>query len=195
MTTWNGPDELGDLLVPVEELKPLPGNPNVGDVEAVVRSYQRFGQRKPIVSKKKRGKRIVVAGNTQLKAAQVLGWTHIAVLSADDLTENEARAFALADNRTSELGKNDPTLLVELIQELADIDVELLMAASYDEDDIADLFDDILGEELPEPGDADVDDLTQPSYGVIVLLDNDQQQRDLLAEMSERGFQVKAMIQ
>lgn len=92
--------DLVPLAVPLDILESLPGNPRRGDVAAVVRSYAEFGQRKPIVARR-RGGGVVIAGNHQLAAARELGWDEIAVVWVDD-DEVRAKAFALADNRTAE---------------------------------------------------------------------------------------------
>jgi ParB-like chromosome segregation protein Spo0J len=149
----NRPDELSPLLFPVADLHELPGNPRRGDVEAVRRSYEAFGQRKPIVARKDAdGRCVVVAGNHQLKAARELGWEQIAVVWADDLTDDEARAFALADNRVADLGGYDDADLLALLESVDD-----LGPTGYTDLDVADLaalvnydpmgsIDDLLGE-------------------------------------------------
>ena len=53
---------------------------------------------------------VVIAGNHQLAAARKLGWDQIAVLYVED-DELTAKAFALADNRTADLGTYDDDLL------------------------------------------------------------------------------------
>jgi DNA modification methylase len=136
---------LTDLSVPLTDLTPLPGNPRRGDVDAVVRSYSVFGQRKPIVARRT-GERdghptgIVIAGNHQLAAAEKLGWPTIAAVWTDD-DEMTAKAFALADNRTSELGVFDDADLAAMLGEVA-ADAELLAAASYSEGDLLALLND-----------------------------------------------------
>ena len=44
--------DLINLATPIELFKALPGNPRKGNVEAVVKSYEKFGQRKPIVARR-----------------------------------------------------------------------------------------------------------------------------------------------
>lgn len=119
-------------LVPIEELTTLPGNPRRGDIERIKISLQRFGQRYPSVV---RGS-MLLAGNNRLQAMKELGWTHVAVVDADDLTEEEAVAFSLADNRTSDLAEYDDEALVSLLDQLPD---ELLDFTGYDESFLADL--------------------------------------------------------
>jgi ParB-like chromosome segregation protein Spo0J len=121
-------DDLKHLARPVGDLKLLPGNPRKGDVEAVKRSYERFGQRKPIVALPDG---TVIAGNHQLLAARALGWEEIAVVTSDD-DEQTAKAFALADNRTSDLGHYDNEALAELLMEISS-DLDLLYDTGYDE--------------------------------------------------------------
>lgn len=133
--------DLEPLAYPIEKLDELPGNPRRGDVAAIVRSYAAFGQRKPIVARRGAdGRGVVIAGNHQLKAARELGWSHIAVVWVDD-DDDTATAFALADNRTAELGDYDDELLAELIGSIADND-ELLAASAWTADDLAALLDD-----------------------------------------------------
>lgn len=136
-------ESLSGMRVPLSDLTLLPGNPRKGDVDSVVRSYSVFGQRKPIVARRTgmrdgRPVGIVIAGNHQLQAAERLGWPDIAVVWTDD-DEMTAKAFALADNRTSELGSADDELLAAMLSEVA-TDAELLKAASYTESDLLELL-------------------------------------------------------
>ena len=162
-------DGLTDLLHPVADLHELPGNPRRGDVEAVKASYQRFGQRKPIVVRTgDDGQVVVVAGNHQLKAVRELGWEQVAVVWADDLTADEATAFALADNRVADLGSYDDADLLAMLQDADD-----LTGTGYTDTDVDDLvrllafdpmgdIDDLLGE---------VGDLDGSEGNVTVRLD------------------------
>jgi ParB-like nuclease domain len=125
------------LAVDIDSLQLLDGNPRIGDVDAIMASYQEFGQVKPIVAKKNDdGTATVIAGNHQLQAAANLGWDKIAVvyLDADD---KRAIAYAIADNRTMELGYTEPELLESLIVEVSDIYPDLLEGLGWDEFDIA----------------------------------------------------------
>jgi len=130
--------DLHSLAYPLEKLRLLPGNPRRGDVEAVRKSLATFGQRKPIVAR--RDDKVVIAGNHTLQAAQALGWTEIAVVWVDD-DETTSKAFALADNRTADLGTYDETALAELIGQVGSIDPELLEASGWDQQSVQDLLD------------------------------------------------------
>lgn len=130
-------DSLRDLAVPLDQLRPLEGNPRRGDVAAVRRSLERFGQRKPVVA---RADGTVIAGNHMLAAARELGWPALAVTRVDD-DDATAKAFALADNRTADLGSFDPSLLAAMIAEVEMADADLLLAASYGPDAEPEPFD------------------------------------------------------
>lgn len=128
--------DLTNLLVPIDELSLFPGNPRQGDVDAIARSLEVFGQRKPIVATREG---VVVAGNHTLLAAQRLGWTQLAVVRVDD-DDTMAQAYALADNRTAELGGYDVVALAEMIQAVQEADEKLLAAISYDTADLDDFL-------------------------------------------------------
>ena len=118
-------------------LLPLEGNPRRGDIGAITASYREFGQVKPIVVKDNEdGTFTVIAGNHQLEAAKKLGWKEIAavVLDADD---DRAIAFALADNRTMELGYSEQSDIADLLGQISDAYGDLLTDLRWDEFEMA----------------------------------------------------------
>ena len=108
----------------VAELTPYAKNPRKNDqaVNAVAASIKEFGFKVPIVID---GDGVIVAGHTRLKAALLLGLETVPCVVADDLTEDQIKAFRLADNKTAELAEWDYALLDEEIAELTDIDMSL----------------------------------------------------------------------
>lgn len=157
-TSENIAPGLTALAVPVDELDLLPGNPRIGDVDAVAASYRRFGQRKPIVARRgPDGRGTVLAGNHQLQAARQLGWARIAVVWVDD-DDATASAYALADNRTAELGGYDDAALAALITEVAAHDAALLADTGWGTEAVDDLLARVTPVDLP-PAPADPDDV------------------------------------
>lgn len=156
--------DLDSLKVPIENLTPLDKNARRGDVDAVAKSYKVFGQRKPIVARKtkstKNGKPtgMVIAGNHQLLAAKQLGWTEIAVVFTDDDAKT-ARAFALADNRTHDLGTYDNFLLADLLEELR-VDPDLFEASGFTDKDLKTLLSDN-AKKTKANGETDPDDIPE----------------------------------
>lgn len=125
------------LAKPIDSLVPLEGNPRRGDIGAIAASYKEFGQVKPIVVRDNEdGTFTVIAGNHQLEAAKQLGWKEIAavVLEADD---DRAIAFALADNRTMELGYSEQGDIAELLGQISDSYPDLLADLRWDEFEMA----------------------------------------------------------
>lgn len=128
---------LTPLAVEIDTLVPLEGNPRKGDVDAIMASYDEFGQVKPIVIRPNDdGTATVIAGNHQTEAARRLGWTHIAAVPMDT-DDKRALAFALAENRTMELGHNDPVLLHDAVVSVLDEYAETFEALGWDEFQLA----------------------------------------------------------
>lgn len=166
---WNGPDELKPLLVPISQLQPLPGNPRRGDTDAVARSLERFGQRKPVTYRPSDG--IITAGNHTRAGAEQLGWTHVAAVAIEE-PDADAKAWALADNRTSDLATNDDADLAAMLEEIRAADAELLAAASYTTDDVDELLAALghTAEPAPAPAAADEPPPARTQRGDLWLL-------------------------
>lgn len=108
---------LEGLTVPLAKLTPHPENYRRGNVAAIAASLVRFGQVRPIVVQASTGN--IVAGNHTFAAAASLGWSHIAA-AVVELTDEEARAYLVADNRTSDVAENDDEQLAEILAGLAE---------------------------------------------------------------------------
>lgn len=107
----------------LEELHPYKNNPRRNDkaVDAVANSIQEFGFKVPAVIDKS-GE--IIAGHTRYKAAKKLGMQEIPCIIADDLTEEQIRAFRLADNKVGEMAGWDFDLLDEELEKMSYIDME-----------------------------------------------------------------------
>lgn len=109
---------------PISELKPYDKNPRVNDkaVDYVANSIKEFGFKVPIVIDKDG---VIVAGHTRLKAAEKLGLESVPTITADDLTDEQIKAFRIADNKTAEFSEWNFDFLAEEIQDINDIDMSL----------------------------------------------------------------------
>ena len=88
------------------------------NLDAIKESLSKFGQRKPIVVHNG----VVIAGNGTLEAAKTLGWKEIGVsVCPDDWDADTAKAYALADNRSSELAEWDDKILSTQLLDLDDM--------------------------------------------------------------------------
>ena len=148
----------------VSELKAYDNNPRDNDkaVDAVAASIREFGFKVPLVITEDN---VIVTGHTRLKASKKLGLETVPCIIASDLTEDQIKAFRIADNKTSELSDWDEDLLSE---ELANIDLDMSQFG----------FDDIQVEEEIEAEDDDFNEddvITDNPYskpGDIFLLGN-----------------------
>jgi DNA modification methylase len=118
-------EQLRPLAIAIDSVHPDTANArkhNEKNMDAIVASLHRFGQRAPIVVQK--SGMIVRAGNGRLAAAKSLGWSHIAALIVDD-SSVDATAYAIADNRTAELAEWDTETLAALLNSLDDEDLKV----------------------------------------------------------------------
>ena len=108
----------------VGELIPYENNPrhNEAAVEKVAESIKAFGFKVPIIIDKDN---VIVAGHTRLKAAELLGLETVPTIVADDLTEEQIKAFRLADNKTSEFSEWDFLALQQELEDISEIDMSL----------------------------------------------------------------------
>lgn len=90
----------------LHELREYDNNPrfNENAVAAVAESIATFGWKQPIVID---AAGVIVAGHTRAKAAAQLGLAAVPCIVADDLTDEEIRAYRLVDNKTAELAEWD----------------------------------------------------------------------------------------
>lgn len=105
----------------LHELSPYANNPrkNKKAVDAVAASIAEFGFKVPIVADSS-GE--IIAGHTRYKAAKKLGLGTVPVIIADDLSEDQIKAFRLADNKVGELAEWD---LDKLVAELEGIELDM----------------------------------------------------------------------
>lgn len=129
-------DKLKIVYKKIDDLTPYENNPRLNDnaVDAVAKSIEEFGFKVPIVIDKDG---VIVAGHTRLKAAKQLAIDEVPCIIADDLSEEELKAFRLADNKVAELAGWDWDKLEQELEELkmSEIDIEKL---GFEEDDALD---------------------------------------------------------
>ena len=108
--------------LPITELKPYENNPRINDaaVPAVAESIKQFGFKQPIVIDKNN---VIVCGHTRYKAAIKLGLKTVPCVIADDLTDEQIKAYRLADNKVGELASWDMELLDIELEGISDIDM------------------------------------------------------------------------
>ena len=105
----------------IDDIIPYENNPRHNDeaAEYVAKSIKEFGFKNPIIIDKNN---VIVAGHTRLKAAKILGLKNVPCIRADDLTDEQIKAFRLADNKLSEIATWD---IEKLNIELQDINLDM----------------------------------------------------------------------
>lgn len=118
----------------VADLKEYENNPRNNDtaVDFVAESIENFGFKVPIIID---GNNVIVAGHTRFKAANKLNLKQIPCIVADDLSDEQIKAFRLADNMVAEKAEWDFTLLVDELQGL-NCDLELTGFEEWELDSI-----------------------------------------------------------
>lgn len=104
------------------DLIPYEKNPRKNEkaIDKVAASIREFGFKVPIIIDKDG---VVAAGHTRLLAAEQLGLEEVPCIIADDLTDEQIKAFRLADNKTAEFSEWDFNLIDEELADIADIDM------------------------------------------------------------------------
>ena len=169
----------------LDEIKPYENNPRHNDnaVDAVAASIREFGFKVPLVIDRDG---VIVAGHTRLKAAKKLGLDKVPCIIADDLTDEQVRAFRLADNKVGELATWDlDTLKVEL-DNIGEID---LSGMGFD------LNDDKPAEDIIEPTEKEINGYQFVHYMVTVDINHHDKIIGLINQLKEiEGVEVESTL-
>ena len=105
----------------LEDLRPYDNNPRLNEaaVDGVAVSIREFGFKVPIVVDRDN---VIVCGHTRYLASKQLGLESVPCIRADDLSDDQIKAFRLADNKVAEVAQWD---LDKLQIELDDIEMDM----------------------------------------------------------------------
>lgn len=131
-------DELKITYIPLKDLKPYKNNPkrhSKEQIEHIANSLEEFGWKQAIVID---ADNTIIAGHCRYLAAKKLKYKTVPCIIADDLTEEQIRAYRLLDNRLSE---NDYDLSIEFA-EMQDIEFDFepfgIVVDDFSIDDVED---------------------------------------------------------
>jgi ParB-like chromosome segregation protein Spo0J len=105
----------------IEDIKPDPRNPRIHSrkqIRKLANAIREFGFNTPLLLGS--GAKLL-AGHARLEACKLLGLTEIPTISLEHMTEAQARAFIVSDNRLSELSEWDDRLLAEHLKDLSEL--------------------------------------------------------------------------
>lgn len=163
-------------MVPIADIIPYENNPrkNTDAVQYVKNSIKEFGFKIPMVLDTKN---VIVCGHTRFLAAQELGMTEVPCTYADDLTEEQIKAFRLADNKTAEMSAWD----------FEKLELELDELAELDDIDMSDF-----GFELDFEEKAETKELKEATYsesiGVIIDCSDEYEAEEIFNKLQEEGY-------
>jgi len=135
-------------MLKISDLKPYEKNPRKNDEAAkyVAESIKSFGFKVPIVIDKNN---VIVAGHTRYKAAKKLKLKEVPCIIADDLTDEQIKAYRLADNKVAEMSEWDFELLNEELDCLFNFDMTAFGFEENEEDGPVEVREDDFDGPLP----------------------------------------------
>jgi ParB-like chromosome segregation protein Spo0J len=152
---------------------------DVKNLAAIKGSLTQFGQQKPIVVD---NKNVIIAGNGTFMAAKDLGWKSVKVV-VSELDSVRLKAYALADNKTSDMSFFDDEILKDTLAYLSLNDFDITEIGF----DLSDLdFDTDLDEGADKPE-------KYPVFKLEIIF-NSQDERDAYyAKFLSKGLIVKVV--
>ena len=170
------------VMLPVSEVRPYEKNPrkNAEAVKYVRASIEKFGFKQPIVID---SNRVIISGHTRLEAAKSLGMAEVPCIVADDLTEAQAKALRLADNKVAEFSEWKMNLLGEELGELAEIsDIDM---GDFGFDDNLEMDDE------EENGTEEKGVNLSETFQIIVECENEIEQQEIFEKLSGEGYKCR----
>jgi DNA modification methylase len=167
----HGGRQLDVVYRPITELKAHPKNARLHSkkqIQQIARSIETFGMNVPVLID---GDSQIVAGHGRVMACQVLGVREVPTIRLEHLTDAQARAFAIADNRLTENAEWDNRLLGQQLKDLAAVELDFSLEVTGFETSEIDLL--IEGLAPAPAGDDDPADTIPASTGPLVNQEGD----------------------
>lgn len=181
------------LLVPIDQVKQHPDNPNSGDDENLVQSIQLNGFVTAITADAKTG--YIIAGNTRYRALHALGATQIPVLWVDHWEGDGAIRYLIGDNASARKAVMDDAQLLALLGALSETEAGLVGTSITDNE-----YEQML---MSFANNLDAPDLSgfggagEKVLGVFQIVmdfpDNEDERDAVFAELAERYENVRSV--
>ena len=161
----------------LSDIKPYENNPRINDnaVDKVAKSIEEFGFQQPIVVDKNL---VIIVGHTRYKASQKLGLQEVPVVVADTLSDEQVKAYRLADNKTNEFAEWDYELLNIELEDILNIDME-------DFGFVENVFSD---NDLENMMDYEVDARKKTEYKIEISFESEEKRQQALKELINLGY-------
>lgn len=148
-------------------------------VDRIAESIKRFGWQQPIVVDREN---VVIIGHGRLMAAKQLMLDTVPVVYADNLTEEEAQALRLADNKTNE----SPWDFGKLEEELAALSIAGIDMTAFG-------FADLAGDDAPTER-QDISEKTGDVYQLVIEFDNEEDMQTAFDSLKGEGYNCRTLI-
>jgi hypothetical protein len=187
------PKSLEALLVPIDQIKQHPDNPNNGDDDNTIESIQTNGFVTAITADANTG--FIIAGNTRYRALLALGQTHAPVIWVDHWDSEGATRYLVGDNASSRRAVMDEGQLLALLGNLAETERGLVGTSITQNEYERMLLDFASNQDVPDmsgfggPG--------EKMLGVFQIVmdfpDNEDERDAVFAELAERYENVRSV--
>lgn len=173
------------IMKDIREIHPYEKNPRKNDaaVQYVAESIRQFGFKVPIVIDRSG---VIVAGHTRFKAAKKLKLESVPCIVADDLTDEQIKAFRLADNKVAEKAEWDFDLLSSELDDLFDFDMKDFGFGDEEDDDEED--------ERPAVERDDLSGQVGEVFQIVIECANEIEQEQLFYRFTEEGLKCRTLI-
>ena len=176
-------EELQIVYKDINDLQMYENNPrkNSDAVQYVANSIQQFGFKVPIIIDKNN---MIVCGHTRYKAARRLKMAKVPCIMADDLDEDQIRAFRLADNKVAEMATWDYDRLEQEFMLIDPLEFDIAdfgFFPNYEPDE---------DEEEEDDGDADMTS-SEKSYTLIIDCESKAEQKDTYERLAKMGIMAR----
>ena len=153
-------------------------------IAQLVASLREFGFTNPILIDGKNG---IIAGHGRLKAALELGYDSVPTIELSELTDEQRRAYIIADNKLALNASWDNDLLAFELQDLQDAGFDLGLTGFSDSEIKALNFDNSeVEDDFKEPTDENRNLL-------MIECEGERELEKLFEEMKNRGFECKIL--
>lgn len=153
-------------------------------IAQLVASLREFGFTNPILIDGKNG---IIAGHGRLKAAIELGYDSVPTIELSELTDEQRRAYVIADNKLALNAGWDNDLLAFELQDLEDAGFDLGLTGFSDAEIKALNFNDAeIDEDFKEPSD-------ESRNTLLIECTGERELETLYEEMQKRGFECKIL--
>lgn len=174
----------------VSELEPYDNNPrshSMEQIRQIANSIKEFGFTNPILLDGENG---VIAGHGMLYASRLLELDKVPCIELSHLTEQQKRAYVIADNQIALNSDWDFEILKEELDKLDDSDFDLKLTG-VNIDDVMNIDIDGKSNETSSKNDSSNEGRKDDLFRVIVICEDESDRQAVLKLIRSKGYECK----